>query len=95
MPALNLRDDIARRNLELTRIAIEQGEYGEPYLDLDVEAFREYREGVRADPPLRACRSSSTRFRQCMSLWMASWPASLPPNCLPRIPAQRRNDPLA
>ncbi|MCY3623514.1 MAG: class I SAM-dependent methyltransferase [Gammaproteobacteria bacterium] len=38
-------DAHAARNLELTLQALAAGEYGEPYLDLDTELFRKYRDG--------------------------------------------------
>lgn len=40
-------DALAARNLELTRKALSLGEYGEPYLDLNTELFRQYRAGRR------------------------------------------------
>ncbi len=42
-----IKDDVAERNLELTRISVAQGEYGELSLDLAVEG--------RA--PSRPCRA--------------------------------------
>ena len=38
MSDLIIKDEIARRNLELTRIAVRNGEYGKPLLDLDTKA---------------------------------------------------------
>lgn len=38
-------DEHAARNLELTLQALGAGEYGEPYLDLNAELFRNYRAG--------------------------------------------------
>ena len=40
-----IKDEIAKRNLELTIEAVASGLYGQPQLDLDVAAFSAYREG--------------------------------------------------
>ena len=40
-----LMDRLAARNLELTRRALATGEYGEPYLNLDMDRFAMYRAG--------------------------------------------------
>ena len=42
---MHIKDEIARRSLELTRLALRTDGYGKPWLDLDVEAYRAYREG--------------------------------------------------
>ena len=52
---MHVRDDIARRNLELTEQAVRKGEYGKPWLDLDVEAYRAYREGKTSHLPAPLC----------------------------------------
>ncbi len=51
MPEIIIKDEIARRNLELTRIAVRNGEYGKPYLGLDTKAYRDFREGRSSKPP--------------------------------------------
>ena len=51
MPDIIVKDEIAKRNLELTRIAVRNEEYGKPFLDLDAEAYRDYREGKSSKPP--------------------------------------------
>jgi SAM-dependent methyltransferase len=40
-----VKDEIAKRNLELTIEAVASGEYGQPHLDLDTAAFRAFRDG--------------------------------------------------
>lgn len=45
-------DKLAQRNRELTVLALEEGLYGEAYLDLDVDAFQAYRENASRDCPL-------------------------------------------
>jgi SAM-dependent methyltransferase len=47
-----IRDDIARRSLELMRDAVRDGaSYTKPWLDLDVDAYRAYRQGERQALP--------------------------------------------
>ena len=41
-----IRDEVARRNLELTIEAVEKGEYGEVWLHLNVEEFAAFRNGL-------------------------------------------------
>ena len=47
MERIYIKDEIARRQLELVRELIQKGEggWGKPSLNLDVEAYRAYREG--------------------------------------------------
>ena len=55
MSEFYIRDEIARRQLELTRQEIADPNattrYGKPRLDLDVEAYRRYREGGSSELP--------------------------------------------
>ena len=54
MPDIIVKDEIARRNLELARIARQnegKGLGGLPYLDLDAKAYMDYREGKLPKPP--------------------------------------------
>ncbi len=53
MSNLHIRDEIARRQVELVREAIRNGEgaWGKPQLNLDVDAFRAYREGRQQELP--------------------------------------------
>ena len=51
MPEIVIKDEIARRKLELMRVAVREEQFGKPWLDLDTNAYAEYREGRRADPP--------------------------------------------
>jgi SAM-dependent methyltransferase len=54
--AVRLLDDIARANLRELRKAIQKGEsYTRPWLDLDVAAFRAYREGRTPTLPKPFC----------------------------------------
>jgi ubiquinone/menaquinone biosynthesis C-methylase UbiE len=52
---MRIKDDIARRSLELTRQAVRNGKCGEPFLELDVEAYRAYREGKVSVLPKPYC----------------------------------------
>ena len=51
MPEDVIKDEIARRNLELTREAVRDEQYGKPFLDLDTDAYAAFRQGKLADPP--------------------------------------------
>jgi SAM-dependent methyltransferase len=51
MQKIAKKDDIAQINLELTKIAVENEQYGKPYLDLDLKAYKDYRNGKLAMLP--------------------------------------------
>lgn len=52
---MHIKDEIARRSLELTREEVRSGGYGKPFLDLDVETYRAYREGKAEKLPPPYC----------------------------------------
>jgi ubiquinone/menaquinone biosynthesis C-methylase UbiE len=52
---MHIKDETARRSLELTRQAVRDNSYGEPFLGLDVEAYRAYREGKSSALPKPYC----------------------------------------
>ncbi len=62
-PELVLRDETARRNLEVTRDEIAKGaKYAIPWLDLDTEAYRAYREGRTDRLPEPYCDDPADRM---------------------------------
>jgi ubiquinone/menaquinone biosynthesis C-methylase UbiE len=70
-----IKDEIARRSLELTRREIRDGGYGEPFLDLDVDAYRAYREGDASvlpkpycDDPIDAMMMADVRGKSVLCL---------------------------
>jgi SAM-dependent methyltransferase len=60
---IHIRDDIARRKLELVRQDVCDGrDYTRPWLDLDVEAYRAYREGEADVLPKPYCDKPDDRI---------------------------------
>jgi SAM-dependent methyltransferase len=74
---VQIRDEVARRSLELTRQAFRDAEwaYGKPFLDLDVESYRAYREGETSvlpkpycDDPIDSVMMANVRGKEVLCL---------------------------